>query len=355
MRIVISNRTLQHCGIDTYVYTLTNGLSQIPNTEVYDFTDRNLIGLGRQNGLLNKIMYFPKKYMRDEINLPAYIDKVHADIYHCTECFGVPHHIHTKTVLTLHDIIPARFTSQFSNLQRNMWIRRVRSAINLSNHIIAVSEFSKKDIIDFFHVPEDKILVVYETASRDFRIIPNQSTVDDVKLKYNITKPYFLTVGGDEKRKNNSAVKEIFQKVFKGKYQLVMLGSKKDTSETDIITPGFVPSDDMVALYNGAMMLVYVSHYEGFGLPVLEAMSCGVPVISSNSTSIPEVAGNAAILVDPNNLKEIAEAMSGLLRNPFKLREMKFKGVERTKVFTLENMVNGTYQVYENLLKENSD
>jgi glycosyltransferase involved in cell wall biosynthesis len=351
MKIVISNRTIEHCGIDTYVRTLTKGFNELGDIEVYNFTDRKLIGFSAQKGLLNKIAYFPRKYYRDQVVLPRFINHMKADIYHCSECFGVPKGLKTKTILTLHDIIPARFSSQFSNFKREAWINRVKEAISLSDFVITVSEFSKRDIIDFFDVAEEKISVVYESVEGNFSVLDDVSKIDSVKVKYNITRPYILTVGGDEQRKNNGTVKKIFENKFRDRYQLVMLGSKKvDDGGNDIITPGFVSEDDMIALYNGASVVVYVSLYEGFGLPVLEAMACGTPVITSNTTSIPEVAGNAAILVDPTNNQAIAEAIEGLMNNQEKQKELSQAGILRTRLFTLKNMIDGTFDIYKKVL-----
>ena len=181
-----------------------------------------------------------------------------------------------------------------------------------------MSEFSKGEIIKYLHVPKDKI-----------HVIENAYTKDDIKINtvqilknLNINFPYILAIGGAEKRKNNKTLIQAY-KMLDIKEHLVVVGNVKrgkEASQFDNLPEGEkihfvgkVSNEEMLSLYKRASLFVYISCYEGFGLPVLEAFSQNIPTIVSNTTSIPEVAGKGAILVDPFNQKQIATSIEKLL------------------------------------------
>ena len=182
--------------------------------------------------------------------------------------------------------------------------------------------------------------------------------------KYQLPRSYLFYVGNISKHKNVDKIIEAFKKIkSKTNYKLVIAGKlsfgSKDIKkkikdldlQDDVIFTGYVPEEDLPALYNGASLFVYPSFYEGFGLPPLEAMQCGCPVITSNTSSLPEVVGNAGIMVDPNDVDELAKQMERVLTNKKLQQKMRKAGLKQAKKFSWEKCARETLKVYEEVLK----
>lgn len=353
MNVVISNRTVENCGIDTYAKCLIKGLPKFDDINIYRFEDRKLTGYSKQHSLYDKIMYFPRKIYRDKWVLPRYIETNSADIFHCTECYGIPNDLRCKIILTLHDIIPAYMENNF--IKRYMWKRRVKDAINKADAVVTVSNYSKRDIVNYFDINQNNVHVIYEYADEDFKPIKEEECFKKIKRKYSLNKPYILLIGGKDLRKNHERIVNIFKERFIDKYQLVILGGGYSFGVDDgsIIYPGYVSRADLVALYSNACLFVYPSLYEGFGLPVLEAMACGTPVVTSNTTSIPEVAGDSAILVNPIDDNEIALGMESVLESNDLRDKLIYLGMRRNEQFSKENMLKKYHQLYKDILNIN--
>ena len=226
------------------------------------------------------------------------------------------------------------------------------------------SNSTKNDIIKFYPRYEDKIKVIYLGVESHF--FPRSSQeVEKVLNKYNFNFKYFLFLGTVEPRKNIVRVVDAFIRLKQEEnieHKLVIIGRKgwlykeilekisKTPFSHDIVFSDFMSDNDLPFLYSGAEIFLYPSLYEGFGLPVLEAMSCGSPVITSNLSSLPEVAGDAAILVDPMNVEEIVQAMEKLLRDRELRKELKRKSLERAKFFSWDMAAKETLHLYEDIL-----
>lgn len=352
IKVFISNRTQRNCGIDTYTEALIDNFKKNDKIHFEYYVDHSLSGgLKNQSNFIDKILYIPRRIYRDNISMVKSINSYHPDIFHCTECIGVPNNIQCKKILTLHDIIPLRIkaTSTYQTIYRK---KKMKEAIDRCDKIITVSNYSKLDIMDYFKIPEEKIVVIYEAASKAFCRHEKEEQLKVAK-KYNITRPFIITIGGQEYRKNNKIVKEIYESRLSdlGKYELIMIGKYPQKGKFgNIIYPGFVSINELSTLYSMARLFVYPSKYEGFGLPILEAMQSGAPVVSSNTTSIPEVAGDAAILVDPENSNDIAEAIQTVLENDSIYNELKCKGLSQAKKFSWEKTAEETINAYKSIL-----
>ena len=284
------------------------------------------------------------------------------DILHST-AFTMPPVFGPKVIVTIHDLSIFAFPQHHTEANYQFVNRNVHQAARRASFIIAVSESTKKEIMRFFHVPEEKIAVVYEAAGE---IFCNTKFSDDclirMKKKYKINKRYFLSVGSIEPRKNLASALIAFKALLEIRridYQFVIAGGKGWKNESFyqllkklniddyLVFTGYVPEEDLPALYQGAEVFVYPSFYEGFGLPVLEAMASGTPVITSNTSSLPEVAGNAALLVNPTEIFDLYEAMEALVTNPSLREELKGKGLEQSKKFTWEKTARQTLEIYE--------
>lgn len=352
VRVALSKRVSGFCGFNSYVNGLVDGMKNIDDLETYIFDKYKNIGY---NGLLNQLPTLPIKLYRDEISLPLFLIKNSIDVFHCTENADVPSFLPCKMVLTLHDA-PLDSTPIFSDKRADIRYKKycakaIKFAIDKSSQIITVSERSKREIINYFGIDSNRIVVIYNGYDPTFKICDGKE-IELVKRKYKIEKPFFLIVGGSQHRKNGKRILEIFTELYKGKFQLVATGEwgNIDSYNNDIIFTGMVSKKDLVSLYNGAKIFIFPSYSEGFGIPVLESMACGTPVITSNIASLPEVAGDAAIYVDPYKNSTIVSGINKILENPSLEQELIGRGFEQIKKFSYDISAKKTYDVYKSIL-----
>jgi glycosyltransferase involved in cell wall biosynthesis len=289
------------------------------------------------------------------------------DIVHST-AFTMPPVSGPKVIVTIHDLSFLVFPQHHTDANYQFVNRNVHMASRRADHIIADSESTRNDIKRFLHVPDEKISVVHLAAKKIFCEKRSSANIAGVRSLYGINKPYLLAVGSIEPRKNLAlsliAFKALIEITGAG-YQFVIAGGagwkneafysllkRLDINEHLVFT-GYVAEKDLPALYQGADVFVYPSVYEGFGLPVLEAMASGVPVITSNTSSLPEVAGNAALLVNPLEAVEIFEAMETLLTRPELREELKTKGFKQSRKFSWEMTARKTFEIYQKVMNEN--
>lgn len=240
----------------------------------------------------------------------------------------------------------------------------MKNAVKKAQNIIAVSENTKNDIIKHHKIKPEKIHTIYEGANKEFhQLKPAElaKQTENLKKKYNITKPFLLYTGVHRYHKNLPRLIKAFSFIaHKNKdLQLVITGkpdplypeaeqaTKQFHLENRVILPGLVPEDELIALYNLAEAYVFPSLYEGFGLPVLEAFACGTPVIASDVSSIPEVAGkNNALFFDPYDPKDISTKIRTLLKTPSLQNDLRQKGLARVKAFSWQKMAKEILSLY---------
>jgi len=228
-----------------------------------------------------------------------------------------------------------------------------------SNGIIAVSQSTKNDLVQWYKIPEIKIRTIYSGVADVFKKISlNTETLLRIKEGYHLPEKFILYFGTIEPRKNLAGLIKAYE-IFRDQYQLndfklLIAGSRgwldknifsvayKSIWSQDIIFSGFVRPEDKVYLYNLASLFVYPSFFEGFGFPPLEAMSCGVPVVCSNTSSFPEVVNEAALMVDPYNFGEIAWAMKEILSDQNLAQDLADRGLERAKKFSWDRCASET-------------
>lgn len=260
-----------------------------------------------------------------------------------------------KTVITLHDIGFLKFPEAYKPLARLYHRFSSWFAAKFAWKILTPSEFTKKEIVETYKINPEKIIATRLAPSMDF-VAENFS--EEILKKYNIAKPYFLFVGRVEEKKNVLGVLQAFEIFSKNKslHNLVFAGlpgfgfeklEEKIKNNERIKITGFVKDEDLPAIYKNAEALILPSFYEGFGIPVLEAMSAGIPVICSNVTSLPEVAGDAAILIDPKNPEDISKAMEKVLDAETR-RILIEKGNARAKEFSWQKTAQKTWGVFSN-------
>jgi glycosyltransferase involved in cell wall biosynthesis len=282
------------------------------------------------------------------------------DLLHST-AFTMPLVSHLKVIVTIHDLSFFVFPQHHTEANYQFVTRNVHQAARRADYIIADSESTKKDIMRFLHVPEERIEVIYLAAAEALGEKRSPDSITQIKSKYGIKKPYLLMVGSMEPRKNMTSALIAFKALKETKkidFQFVIAGGKgwkneafyhllkKLSIDEHLVLTGYVPEEDLPALYQGAEVFVYPSLYEGFGLPVLEAMSSGTPVITSNVSSLPEVAGDAALLVNPMEIFDLYKAMEALATRPELRDEFRSKGLERSEIFTWEKTARKTLEIY---------
>src|SRR3990167_8732672 len=220
----------------------------------------------------------------------------------------------TKKVTTVHDmtvyLFPSSFDPKIVKTQRRR-LMKVKEEVDL---VIADSQTTKDDTVKFLEIPEEKVRVVYLGVSDEFRPADDER-IKGVLQKYRIKKPYILSVATQEPRKNIQKLIDVYEKIKEQhpEFSLVLVGKQGwgegFRSTEGVIWTGYIPKEDLVAVYSGSRVFVYPSLYEGFGLPILEAMACGVPVVTSNNSSMAEIAKDVAILVDPRNETQLEKAI----------------------------------------------
>lgn len=273
-----------------------------------------------------------------------------------------------KTVITIHDLTPLVFPSAFpSGIKGKIKWQIQKRLAQKAEAIITDSQASKKDISRIMNIKIDKIHVVYLAAGDEFRVIEDKNILDDVRKKYNLPDRFALYVGDVTWNKN---LVRLVNAVKKTNIPLVMVGKSLVNTEYDpsniwnselvavqkmikgdqqIITVGFIPTDDLVAIYNLATVFVMPSLYEGFGLPVLEAMQSGTPVITSSNGSLAEIAGEAANIVDATDVVAIAREIENVTGDANLRQQMHMKGLAQAKKFNWQTTARETVVVYEKI------
>lgn len=372
MRIGIDARSLQQKGAGVGRY-LANLIKHYP---VIDPTSEYVLYFSKETDI-----NLPPKFSVKTIKLPAMnfnftwlniclpwelsVNKI--DLFHCP-FYGLPFIQPCPMIVTVHDIIYEIHPEWFSFHQGMSFRLLARWGVRSAKKIIADSEFTKKDIIERYKVDEKKIEVVYLAPDESFKKIADQNLIERARLKYGIRNDYLIHVGAIHARRNIKRLLEAFQKIKEKKFdlQLVLIGGLNVKAadfyslihtldlQSEVLHLAYVPEEDLACLYNGAKALIYASLYEGFGLPLVEAMACGIPVIASNVSSIPEIMGDAGILFDPYNVDEISSAMELVLRDTALRSKLSGKSLKRASEFSWLNAARQTVKVYNEAMSDSA-
>ena len=282
------------------------------------------------------------------------------------------------TVVTIHDVIPLIFPEHYpAGIRGSLKFQTQKFSLKGVKAVITDSENSRKDIFKYLNYPKNKIYVVPLAPGKEFRPITNHQSLTTIKHKYQLPETFVLYVGDVNYNKNIIGFIKAFKKLntsdgdrpsLRGhdssEVRLVLIGKAftdenlKETKEIiqlinslklskKVIRLGWVPNKDLVALYNLASVYCQPSFYEGFGLPVLEAMACGCPVVAAKTSSLPEICGSAAIMVDPYNLDDM---IKGLKKALVKQEELRDKGFQQVKKFSWGKTAQKTYEIYQKVV-----
>jgi len=262
------------------------------------------------------------------------------------------------SVVTIHDLIFMRYPEFYKSIDRNIYYRKVKFACTSANKVLAISEQTKADIIQYLKIDPEKIEVLYQSVSSKYF---EQFERSDLLAKYDIPEQYILAVGSIEKRKNQLSILKAIHAakldicvVFVGKpttYATTLLRFITENGmDHQVKFLNNVPRKELAGLYNNARLSIYLSMFEGFGLPVIESMACACPVITSNVSCLPETAGDAALLCPPLDSKALAEKIKALLENESLRAELTEKGLKRAQLFHPENYSKNLISLYSKIL-----
>ena len=289
------------------------------------------------------------------------------DLFHSMDNSSISRSLNQNVgkVATIHDLIVFKYPQYFTKKHVKIVQFLIRSATSQADQIITDSVSTKKDLLQTFpNLSETKVSVTHLACDEHIYRREEKEVALFLKQK-NLPEKYFLTVGTFEPRKNLSSVIEAFLSLKKKKgYEEIHLflaggkgwmetnieGKRKELEEKGVISLGFVSDDDLTYLYSGTIGFVYASHYEGFELPVLEAMTCGAPVITSNVSSLPEIVEDLALTCDPNSPESIQNAMEAILNDEKGREAMGEVLLKRSKKFTWDKTAELTEKVYEHII-----
>ena len=306
--------------------------------------------------------------VRNFIEIPRMVYDYKIDILHMQ--YFIPFYVPCKVIVTIHDISFEHFKGIFTRKDYITQKLLIPYAAKHSDMIFTVSEFSKRDIIKHYHVSEEKVVVTYNGAADVYTSLTSSGLDSDVHQKkvledYGISTSYILSVGNLQPRKNLQRLLQAYAKFCEyigSSIQLVIVGKKAwmydelfaeiENSKLvrQIILTDYVEEENLAVLYSNALFFVYPSYFEGFGIPVLEAMCCGVPVATSNCTSLPEVVDDAGLLFDPYSVDDICEKMMELYQNKELCAQLVQRGIERAAKFSWVQTAQSVMDSYKKLL-----
>jgi len=355
-------------GMGNYADNLIRAIADIDTQHSYSLylrrPRRTEFEVGKENFHYVSLRSFSPRTFWTQCRLPLELFCSRPHVLHIPAGQKIPWYRPCPTIVTIHDLAFLKFKDYFQRGVRWRSTFFTEHAARHADRIIAISQATKNDIIEAYHINEQRVDVIYHGVGKEFRPVEKNARVDSIKAKYAIQYPYVLFIGVLQPRKNISRLIRAFSRIlprYQGKLQLVIAGNKgwlyEDIFRTvracniedRVVFTGYVPKGEVMLLLNGACLFVLPSLYEGFGMPLLEAMACGTPVITSNISSMPEVVGEAGLLCDPYDEDAIAGRMNDVLAHGTLRDELSRKGLQRAKCFSWKRAAEKTKALYETM------
>ena len=341
----------------------------LQKTGIGSFTARLVEAMRRQSNGVEFHLYQPKnardlntpqRIFWEAVLLPQKASKDRVDVLY-SPGFSPPALGSFSKIVTVHDLIGLIYPGNVGAVSRFYWSRWLPHNIKKADRLVASSESTRRDIVRFLGIPEKRVTVVLPAASPSFRRLENQDFVKEVMARYNVRTPYFISVGTLEPRKNLLRLLRAFERlcakprdislVIAGKPGGVQREIERFVAEKSLAERvkilGYVSDEELVAFYNAAVGFVMISLYEGFGLPALEAMSCGLTGVVSNNSSLPEVVGNTALQVNPEDVDAITEGLETLVRDSSFRVKLSACAHERSKTFSIEKTAGEMLKIFK--------
>lgn len=323
-------------GVGIYTQNLANQLSKLPDLEmVYFYSSLRKPFKGKLKNVKSYRLpptFFEMLFNRwRNVSIERFIGPV--DIFHSSD--WTQPKSKAKRVTTYHDVVPLKYPQWSHPKIVSVHKRRLKLVEQEIDEVIAVSESTKRDLLEVSRIPEDKITIIYEAPTANFQT-RSKDEIAKFKEKYNLPERFVLAIGGIGERRNLKRIKEAAKD-----YHLVIAG----------VSLPWLSIEELELLYNSAAVLLYPSLYEGFGLPMLDSFACGLPVIASNVSAMPEVGGDGALYVDPLKVEDIKNKLDMVMNDKSLREDMVKKGFKRVKLFSWEKTAQETAKVYERLTR----
>ncbi|HVA88821.1 MAG TPA: glycosyltransferase family 1 protein [Chloroflexota bacterium] len=366
------SRSYRNAGSSAYIYQLLRHLPAIPSPHryiVFTNADRRELRVGDERGfhLVRSRLSTERPARRilwEQLALPALIARERLDLVHGT-LNVLPLTRRTPGVVTIHDVSFLLFPERFLPAKRRYLTTMTRLSARGARFVAASSENTRRDVIQLLGVPEERVRVIPLGVDDRLREPVDPETIAAFRIAHDLPEHFYLYIGSLEPRKNLVRLVEAYGLARQAgvDWPLVLAGGKgwlyeeiftriqELGLEPHIRLPGYVLYEDLPLWYNAASVFVYPSLYEGFGLPVAEAMTCGCPVITSTASSLPEVAGDAAILVDPEEVEELRDGLVRLAGSPTLRADLARLGRERATRFDWRGTVAQMVSLYSEALE----
>ncbi len=319
-------------GVATYTLNLAGQLSKLPDLEMIYFYSS--LRKPYQGSLKNVKKYrlpptlFEMLFNRwRNVSIERFLGPL--DVFHSSDWTQPP--CSAKKVTTYHDVVPLKYPSWSHPKIVAVHKRRLYLVEKEIDMVIAVSNSTKKDLLEVSNIPEEKITVIYEGSTADFKP-QSKEKIKQFRNKYNLPDKFVLAIGGIGERRNLARIKEAAKD-----YNLVIAGQ----------TIPWLSINELELLYNSAQVLLYCSLYEGFGIPILDGFACGLPVITSNISSMPEIGGDGAVYVDPMDIEDIKKKLKMVMEDKIIREELVKKGLIQVKKFSWEKCATETAKIYK--------
>lgn len=299
-------------------------------------------------------------WQRLRLPIPIELCLGRVDLFHSPD-FVLPPLLSGRRVLTVHDLTFMRVPEFAHPVLREYLQRVVPRSVQRADLVLADSECTRRDVVELLHVPEERVQVVYCGVEDRFRPVEDEATLGEVRRRYGLERPFILGLGTLEPRKNFSGLITAFGRLLERRrlpHELVIVGGKgwlyepilervRDLGlEERVRFAGYVADPDLPAVYTLASCLAYPSFYEGFGIPVLEAMACATPVVAARASSIPEVGGSAVVYVDPYDVESLVEGLDTVLHDGPLRAQLRAEGLARAREFTWERAARTLLAAY---------
>jgi glycosyltransferase involved in cell wall biosynthesis len=359
----LSITMVDQAGTSIYACSLADALKHLESGDKYRFFARNTAhGMVRRKTIRSRTVSIYRDIIWTHVVLPMQVRHADIEILHMPANV-IPLFQPCPTVVTILDTTVFQKPEKFTLWHRNYYRLFIALAAKYAKAILTISEQSKRDIVSQLHVAPEKVSVTHLAASSRFRLVSERAS-SEIRRKYDL-RTFILTIGTLEPRKNMVRLLQAFASLRQAGfcYQLIHAGPQGWLFE-DVLAEvdrlglhdsvrflGRIPLEDLVRLYNAASVFVYPSLYEGFGIPVLEAMACGCPVITSNISSLPEVVGEAGMLVDPYNVQELTEALRQVLEDADLAHQLREKGLRRAGLFSWHRCAQQTQAIYHQVAR----